>query len=175
MNPRPVRIRPTREGLIFMAALAGMLWGSTNYNSNMGFVLTFLLGSMTLVSVLHTYRNLKGLDIRSVQARPVFAGERAVFEFLVRVDRSSRAAVHFRCRAGDRAEGDKAAWDLQPDRDNRIQVTAPATRRGILKPGPFFCLDPISVRAVSGRFSPAPGSGMPGLSRSPGRPLRAGP
>ena len=56
-----------------------MLAGSINYSLSLGFALTFLLGSMVLVSILHTYRNLAQLTIYAGKAASVFAVQPASF------------------------------------------------------------------------------------------------
>ena len=76
-------ILPTRSGLMFGVMLLVMLLGAINYENSMGYMFTFLLGSMGMVSILHTYRNLALLRIDTGKATPVFAGERAGFEILV--------------------------------------------------------------------------------------------
>lgn len=76
-------ILPTPAGLLFALVLLVMLFGSVNYSNNMGYMFTFLLGSMALVSIFHTYRNLAGLRLAPGRAAPVFAGERAGFEILI--------------------------------------------------------------------------------------------
>lgn len=78
-----VYILPTRQGLIFSVLLTAMLLGAINYNNSMAYLLTFLLASLMLVCMLHTYRNLAGLIISSEPARPVFAGEVAYFPMLI--------------------------------------------------------------------------------------------
>ena len=81
---RHLRIRPTRFGYIFILLLLALFLGSVNYSNNLGFLLTFLLGSMTLVSINLTYKNITGITILSFNTRPVFAGRQATFEFTVR-------------------------------------------------------------------------------------------
>ena len=58
-----LRIRPTRYGIVFMLMLLGMFLGSINYNNNLGFLLTFLLGSMAFVSIFYTYKNMRGMHL----------------------------------------------------------------------------------------------------------------
>jgi uncharacterized protein (DUF58 family) len=60
-----------------------MLLGSVNYNNSMGYALTFLLSSMTLVSILHTHRNLLGLRIETGKVTPIFVGETAQFQLWI--------------------------------------------------------------------------------------------
>lgn len=77
-----VYILPTRQGVIFAFLLLTMLLGAINYNNSMAYLLTFLLASLLLVCMLHTYRNLAGLLISTEPARPVFAGEVARFPLI---------------------------------------------------------------------------------------------
>jgi uncharacterized protein (DUF58 family) len=76
---RRVYILPTRHGVTFGFALVLMLIGSINYGLSLGYVLTFLLAGMGLVSMLHTYRNLAHLYVSAGRVEPVFAGEAALF------------------------------------------------------------------------------------------------
>ena len=74
LNRRRIYIMPTRHGIAFAISVAVMLVGSVNYANSLGYLLTFLLASVGLVSLLHTYRNLAGLSIRMSDPQPVFAG-----------------------------------------------------------------------------------------------------
>jgi len=84
LDRRRIYILPTRQGLAYAAVLLVMLSGAINYNNALAYLLTFLLTSLALVSLLHTYRNLAGLKISARPAAPVFAGGSA--HFPVRVD-----------------------------------------------------------------------------------------
>ncbi len=130
LHRKQIYILPTRQGLLFILILTGMLLGSANYNNNLGFLLVFLLGSMAFVSILHTFGNLAGIEIVSVRAKPVFACEKAVFEFPVRADTRMRAEISFVCESGEEVCG-----EIFPDRDNCIRLPIPAERRGIFRPG----------------------------------------
>lgn len=79
LTRRRVFILPTRYGWLFGLMLLVMWLGSVNYNNGLGFALTFLLGSLAMVSILHTYRNLSGLTFSAGRVAPVFAGEQARF------------------------------------------------------------------------------------------------
>lgn len=72
-------ILPTRHGYLFALVLLVMLLGSINYGNSLGFALTFLLGSLSMVSLLYTHRNLSRLEIHAGKTQAVFAGQRAVF------------------------------------------------------------------------------------------------
>ena len=80
---RKIYILPTRYGLLFGVLLILLLVGSINYANNPAFLLTFLLTGLFLQTIFHTWRNLLGLEIRWLEARPVFAQQEASFSFLI--------------------------------------------------------------------------------------------
>jgi uncharacterized protein (DUF58 family) len=79
LNQRRIFIIPTRVGLLFMLALLLMLLAAINYQNSLAYALTFLLGSVLVTGILHTYRNLAGLQLQAGTVTPVFAGELAGF------------------------------------------------------------------------------------------------
>ena len=83
LRRRNIYILPTRQGVAFGAVLLLMLLGSVNYNNGLGYALSFLLASLVLVSLIHTYRNLAGLGLRLTAGPAVFAGGVASFELIV--------------------------------------------------------------------------------------------
>ncbi|HYT15435.1 MAG TPA: hypothetical protein VEL80_03505, partial [Burkholderiales bacterium] len=82
LSQRRVYILPTRHGLSFGIAVILMLIGSINYNLSLGYVLTFLLAGLGIVSILHTFRNLAHLYVSAGRVAPVFAGDTAQFELV---------------------------------------------------------------------------------------------
>ncbi len=83
LDRRSIYILPTRAGLVFGGAMATMLLAAINYSLQLGYLLTFLLFALALVSMLHTYRNLAGLVLRPGRAEPVHAGSIAEFSLTV--------------------------------------------------------------------------------------------
>src|SRR5688500_10876200 len=81
---RRIFILPTRAGVLFAFVLLLMLTGSINYTLSLGFVLTFLLASLAITAILHTYRNLAGLRITAARTPPVFAGDLAHFRICIK-------------------------------------------------------------------------------------------
>lgn len=65
---------------------------AVNYQNNLAFALVFLLLSLMMVSILHTYANLAGLTVEGVRGQPTFAGERAAFD--LRLTRDGRRERH---------------------------------------------------------------------------------
>lgn len=75
LHRRNVYILPTRHGLMFAALLLLMLIGAINYNNSLAYLMTFLLASLSVVAILHTYRNLLRLSLTSGHIEPRFVGE----------------------------------------------------------------------------------------------------
>ena len=65
----------TRQGLVFSGLLIVMLFSAIQYSNSLAYLLTFLLSSLTMVCILHTYRNLRGIVIKTLSVEPVFAGK----------------------------------------------------------------------------------------------------
>jgi uncharacterized protein (DUF58 family) len=127
LTQRRVYILPTRHGLIFGAALVLMLIGSINYNLSLGYVLTFLLAGLGVVSILHTFRNLVHLYVSAGRVSPVFAGDIArfqiVFENRSDIERHSLDVVCGKARA---------RCDVQAHRHCTVELGLKAQRRGWL-------------------------------------------
>ena len=95
LTRRRIYILPTRHGLSFCAVAFVMLIGAINYNNSLDFSLTFLLGSLVLVSMLHTYRNLAGLSLTLAGAGPIFCGSLA--HFILTIDHRKQHGRHDIC------------------------------------------------------------------------------
>jgi len=128
LDQRRIFILPTPQGLMFGVALLLMLLAAINYQNSLAYGLTFLLLSLGLVTILHTYRNLAGLVLAAGEAPPVFAGEQAGFR--LRLQSSGRAH-----------RGIALGWPpapLQPveveaDGSSEVELFLPASQRGWLR------------------------------------------
>lgn len=131
LGHRNIFILPNKQGLGFAAVLALMFIGAVNYESNLGFALVFLLLSMFVLSIFHTFRNLAGLTVSAVPGAAVFAGEMAQITVILRREgRRSYENIELHC-AGARRQ----AVDLIDKREVRVGLYLPAPRRGRLDPG----------------------------------------
>jgi uncharacterized protein (DUF58 family) len=79
LKRRRVYIFPTLQGWLYVVMLIVMLLGAINYNNSMAYMLCFLLASLGLVCMLHTYRNLAGLILTPIKPKAVFVGQQALF------------------------------------------------------------------------------------------------
>ena len=141
LGPRPSRIfiLPNRYGLAFALSLGAMLVGAVNYNNGLAYVLTFLLGSVALVSLLHAHRNLHGLKIAVAAPKPTFAGGAA--RFYLTLDNRSRPAryalnVRYRYDPESKHKLDGVHHtDCAADSVAREVIEAPALERGYQRLG----------------------------------------
>jgi uncharacterized protein (DUF58 family) len=134
-------IFPTQHGLVYACMLAVMLLGAVNYTNNMAYMLTFLLASLFLVCMLHTYRNLRGLIVSCSDAKPVFAGEVAQFPVLFdnRAGRLRSSVAIQRwpkvwLRRKNKDQG-IPSLSLEPSSLSRDFLPVPTTSRGYLRAG----------------------------------------
>lgn len=127
---RNIYILPTGYGMLFLAILGAMLVGSINYNNNHGFLLTFLLGSVMLNAMMHTYSMLHGLRLLTATATPAFAGEPLFIT--ITIDAAGRRRKGLRWSF---AEGEPVVQDAEPGDLMQVLVPVPTTRRGLVNPG----------------------------------------
>lgn len=94
LTQRNLYILPTRGGWGFCLTLAVMLLAAVNYQLNLGYALTFLLGGAALAAMHQTHGNLRRMTLRVRAPAPVFAGEAATLEVVLdNPGRSDRPAV----------------------------------------------------------------------------------
>lgn len=131
LNQRKIFILPTRQGIYFVLLVCAMVLAGINYQNSLVFALAFLLASLFMVAMLHTYRNLSGLTLVAGNAESAFAGEEAELTVVLK-------------RLGDRTyESLQVGWnpaalsvaDLVTDSEVRIKSFVMAKRRGRLNPG----------------------------------------
>ncbi|MBV7536033.1 DUF58 domain-containing protein [Duganella sp. sic0402] len=130
LGMRRVFIVPARAGLAFVVLLLVMLIGALNYNLGLGWALTFFAAACAVADMLLTARNLAGLQLAPGRAPPVFAGEAAQFELLVRnPGRRERFALWI----GFQADGQpRQAVDVAAGGASAVLLSAPAPQRGWL-------------------------------------------
>lgn len=128
---RRIFILPTRAGLVFAFVLLLMLTGSINYALSLGFVLTFLLASVGITGILHTFRNLAALRVTPARTPPVYAGE--VARFRVCITNPTRADRYSLALTADKREIDVV--DVRAESSAIATAAVPTVRRGLLRPG----------------------------------------
>ena len=129
LSRRNIFILPTATGLGFALLLLLLLLGAINYNNNLVFALTFLLAGVGLMAMLHTWRNLAGLQLGQVAGSPVAAGRAAGFTLAV-------SAPGPRTGIALQLDGGEPVWfDVPSNGPARVSLAVPTHRRGWISPG----------------------------------------
>lgn len=135
-----VYIFPTLQGWLYAVMLIVMLLGAINYNNSMAFMLCFLLASLGLVCMIHTYRNLAGLILTSTAPKPIYAEQQALFP--IQIDnRLSMARYSIQIESYDsvkklfrkRKQRHIISVSVKAGKSSTSYYPVKTTRRGILK------------------------------------------
>jgi len=125
-----IYILPTHYGLLFFGIFLLILLGSINYENSMGFMLCFLLASISFLSMLYTHQNLNHLHISVSNAAPVFATQKASFPLLCS-SRKNQTYYNIVIEAGDNSRsvhvgaGEEISLSLPVDTDKRGRLSLP--------------------------------------------------
>ena len=127
-----IYVIPTKFGAWFGVLLTLTVIGGLNFNNNLTLMLGFLLASIALLTTLLAYRNLVGLTLHGVLARPVFCGEAATFRLMLRNnDERNRFAVTAL------SDEDCACGDIDPASTRRLELDQQTWKRGWMEMDPF--------------------------------------
>ena len=138
LTQRRIFIIPTRQGFTLVFVLVLMLLGDINYNLSLGYVLTFVLTMMAVMSMLHAFRNLAHLEIRPGRAEAVFSGDTA--HFLLHFDNPGKLPRYQLClvQTGESFWATVPAsvtFDAPAQQDTEVAFPVFATHRGWLQAG----------------------------------------
>ncbi len=131
LGQRNLFIFPSASGWAYIFTLL-LLWVlGTNYENSLILGLAFLLLSVFVVAILHTYHNLAALRLTLGEVKPVFVGERAAFR------------VRIQCKAGSgKGRVLNVGWRNEPcislsltGDEQDVELWAQSDRRGWLHPG----------------------------------------
>ena len=125
LRHRRIYILPTRRGLAVFGVIALMLLTSLNYALSLGFAATFLLAGFAAAALLHTFRNLAGIELAPLAAGETFAGGTLPFMLAIAGSASARHAITV--AAGGSAP---VTVDVIPDAALPVTLEVPAPKRG---------------------------------------------
>jgi uncharacterized protein (DUF58 family) len=122
---------PTLTGFSFLG-LGFVLWLlGTSYQNNLILALSYLLVSLIVVAIFHSYANLAGLQIKVLGAKPAFVGENVYFMLQIQGARA-QGYENLTIRWWN---GENASFDFEGKKSTQIRVGVYADKRGILQPG----------------------------------------
>jgi len=131
LNQKRLFIFPSRVGFFFGLCLLVMLLAAINFQNNLSYALTFLLATLFIIAVLHTFANLSGLQVRAVRAQPAYPGQQTEFELKVeRTRQREHLGVYFSFE-----NSTTERLSLVRDDEARLILRAPVGKRGWYRPG----------------------------------------
>ncbi len=134
---RNIFILPTRSGMGLLLVALLVFLAAANYGLSIGFTLSFLMVSVFIVNLLHTYRNLAGIAVHGTAGSAVFAGEKARFSVrLIPLDDRCHEAV----RVGFKDQAHAQLMNL--DAPRTITLSVVSIQRGY-QPMPRMRIDTV--------------------------------
>jgi hypothetical protein len=125
-------ILPTRHGLAFFIILLLILTGAINYENSLAFMLTFLLASICFLGMIYCHQNINNLHVFCSPAKPVFAGQAALFPVCIKTNRKQS---HFSiCFTTDNSASTRCNL-LQHEAESNILISVDTQKRGYLSLG----------------------------------------
>ncbi len=122
-----IYILPNRQGLIFVLLLFVMFIGSVNYANSLGFILTFSVASILLVSIIHSFRNLIDLSFSLGSIDTVFCGQRVTYPVKVHNPKVwMRLSINIYFNTTQPVRG-----NIRPNSTDTIFISHPTSKRGI--------------------------------------------
>lgn len=131
LNQRRIFILPTGYGLFFILVAISLFVGGINYENNLILGLAFLMVSLFVIAILHTYRNLAGLGLAAGASESGFAGAEGALEVLLHAaDRHAHRSLRLRWPGGRPAD-----LSVELGQEQSLWLKLPLPRRGRVKPG----------------------------------------
>jgi len=114
LHYRNIYILPSKSGLGFALLILLLITIAAIYNNNLVYLLSFLLGSIFFITILHTVKSLVGLEIRLGKSPEIFLGDTTQTRlWLNNTSADERFSVYINEQSIDIAAQDKASITLQ--------------------------------------------------------------
>lgn len=125
LDQRRIFILPTGYGYLYLTVAVLLFFGGINYENNLILGLCFLMISLFLVAILHTYRNLSGLTLRAGAGRSGFVGGQGSIEVVLIARRRGHRALWLRWLDQPAQEA-----SVEGGEETGLWLNLPLTRRG---------------------------------------------
>lgn len=125
LQQRHIFIVPTLTGAAYAVALLLMLLVAINYQNSLAYALTFLLASLGLLTMFHTWRNLAGLTVSAAGSTPCFAGEYGLYKLRLHSDKNDHQAIAVGWNSKQ-----LTLVDVARDNEQRAELTLLGQQRG---------------------------------------------
>lgn len=128
MEPSRVWVWPNGRTLGLAAVLVAMCYAGASQNNGAAYLLCFILTSLTVVSLVHAWANLHGLQVTVESIPPVFAGDDVAVSVIIT---GKKGRQHFGANiAGSGGEPTVIEEEIRSDAPLRVEVRFPSPSRG---------------------------------------------
>ncbi|MCB1615559.1 MAG: DUF58 domain-containing protein, partial [Pseudomonadales bacterium] len=131
LNQKNVFIFPVALSFAYILCVAILWIAATNYENNLAFAMCFLLLSLFVITILHTFNNLSGLVLGRLDCPPVFSGNLA--ECRIMVSALNQRSYHSITLCWD--DDYKTVLDLEPGEKKKVVCKVRVNKRGYFSPG----------------------------------------
>lgn len=135
LDQRKLFIFPSKQGGGFLLLLFLLWLIATNYESNLLFVVCYLLTSFFIVAIYHTHQNLSGIQVKVLPIHPVFVGDNCEIPlrlFIVTGPNKDRPAIDLSWRDESNLSSDSLVT-VKGEEAKEVHLYLPADQRGWLK------------------------------------------
>lgn len=129
LHLRNIYIVPTYAGLGLVVLLFLLLVAAINFQNSLIYIICFWLGSLLVINILYTFRNLAGLEIELLGAEACFAGGNSRINLQTKSPTTGKEAIYIGWKTTDLAR-----LDLNTATSADIQLAYPAAKRGYMRP-----------------------------------------
>lgn len=131
LSQRNIYVLPSKYGVIFLIVAFALFLGGVNYANAMILGFSYLLVSLFVVTMLHTYRNMSGLRIESSHGHNGFVDDDVMFEVnLTRQGKRTHESVTLMW------DGEaQSTVNLIDCKESVARLLITAGQRGFYKPG----------------------------------------
>ncbi|MFN3712926.1 MAG: DUF58 domain-containing protein [Alcanivoracaceae bacterium] len=130
LDQRRIFIVPTGYGFLFLTIAALLFIGGINYENNLLMAFSFLLVSIFLMSILHTFRNLAGVTLVAGGMRPGFAGACGALEVRILSQRRAHRSLWLNWPGAPAEE-----ISVEADQERSLWLSVSLRHRGPQHPG----------------------------------------
>ncbi|NOX09340.1 MAG: DUF58 domain-containing protein [Gammaproteobacteria bacterium] len=127
LHGRQIFILPTRAGLGFGLLITLLLIGAINYNNNLIYILTFTLSGLFFIAMLHTYRNLLGLQLTVQQTEHCFSGAQVAFH--LQIQHPNNRILHSSIELNN-PQSNSLITQVIANQPSHLIIYLPGTQRG---------------------------------------------
>lgn len=130
LTNRNIFIFPTRFGLLFLGFVLLLFIMGTNYKNNLILLVSYLMASLFVISIFHSFFNMLGLKVEVKQSVSGIVGDIAYITLNLH---SNRARYHINAYFNG-FSAKPPSIDCLPNQLSPLTVELPLTQRGLISP-----------------------------------------